>query len=164
LAGVYAPTVVVSDSCGASVNSGFQYVVIFEASNGSVTGGGWIDSPAGAYLQNPTAVGRAQFGLVVKRKDGEPLPVGKTDFQLRAAGFDFKSLGFDSLIIIGSQAQFRGTGRVNGGGDYTFLVTATDLSIGDQFRIQIWNRATGGLVYDNVSHTAISGGNIKLHN
>ena len=36
------------------------------ATDGFVTGGGWIPSPAGAYTADPALTGRGTFGLVAK--------------------------------------------------------------------------------------------------
>src|SRR5262249_30065223 len=61
-AGVYTVklTITDDDTGATSVTSGF--VVVFDPSAGFVTGGGWIDSPAGAYPADPTLTGRASFG------------------------------------------------------------------------------------------------------
>ena len=41
-------------------------VVVYDPSAGFVTGGGWIDSPAGAYTADPSLTGKANFGFVSK--------------------------------------------------------------------------------------------------
>lgn len=163
-AGVYTVTVTVSDSCGGSAQGAFQYAVVFDPGGGFVTGGGWIDSPPGAYLLNPSAIGRANFGFVAKIKSGQTVPAGQTEFQLRTANMNFKSTAYEWLAVSGPQGEARGTGKINGAGDYTFRLTVTDSNLGDQFRLRIWNRTTGALVYDNVSRTTLGGGNIQVHN
>ena len=73
-----------------------------------------------------------------------------------------------------SRAQYKGRGTINGGGDYGFLLTAIDgQSTGgsDRFRIKIWDRLTGVVVYDNQmdadetsdAATALGGGSIVIH-
>jgi hypothetical protein len=51
--GVYTVKVSVTDkvnvTAGAGMTGQYQYAVVFDPTGGFVTGGGWIDSPAGAY-------------------------------------------------------------------------------------------------------------------
>ena len=54
VAGVYEIRLTVTDDDGGANGSVFQYVVIYDPQGGFVTGGGWIDSPAGAYLPDAT--------------------------------------------------------------------------------------------------------------
>jgi hypothetical protein len=44
--------------------------VTAEIPAGFVTGGGWIDSPAGTYTADPGLSGKATFGFVSKFKKG----------------------------------------------------------------------------------------------
>jgi hypothetical protein len=62
--------VTVQDDDGAAVYSSFQYVVVYDAKGGFVTGGGWINSPAGAYVQNPSLVGKGQLRLRLEVPEG----------------------------------------------------------------------------------------------
>ena len=61
-------------------------VVVYDPSAGFVTGGGWIDSPAGAYKANESLSGKATFGLVSKYKKGANVPTGNMEFHFKAAG------------------------------------------------------------------------------
>jgi large repetitive protein len=134
---------------------------------GDVTGGGWINSSAGAYTQDPSFAGRANFGFVSEYKKGATIPTGQTEFHLNDVNFHFNSTGYGGLVVSGPVAQYQGQGTVNGVAGYSFLVTATDgQAVGgggvDRFRIKIWN--TGGVVYDNSAGSdAIAGGNIVIH-
>ncbi len=118
--------------------------------------------------------GRAIFGFVSKYKPGTNELTGKTEFQFKAADLNFKSSAYEWLVVAGARAQFKGTGTINGSGNYAFLLTAIDGQIGggggtDKFRIKIWDKATG-VVYDNQSGAddgmgngqAISGGSIQI--
>src|SRR5204863_4620252 len=70
-AGVYSVTVTVTAVDGAQGSATFEYVVIYDPSGGFVTGGGWITSPAGAYVTDPTLTGKANFGFVSKYEKGK---------------------------------------------------------------------------------------------
>jgi hypothetical protein len=177
-AGVYGVSVALADDDGGSASTTFQYVVVYDASNGFVTGGGWINSPAGAYLANPALTGKATFGFVSRYQKGQSTPSGNTQFQFNAGSFSFTSTAYDWLVIAGSKAQYKGIGTVNGAGNYGFLLTATDGDLPgggdiDKFRIKIWDRASGATVYDNVGGAsedidganpqALGGGSITIH-
>lgn len=169
-AGVYTVTVTVSDSAGESARATFQYIVIYDPTGGFVTGSGWITSPLGAYTPDPTLIGRATFGFVSKYQKGASVPTGITEFQFHVANLNFKSTYYDWLVIAGTKAQYKGTGTVNGTGNYGFLLTTID-GTPDKFRIKIWDKATGDIIYDNMlgaaddanPSTAIEGGSIVIH-
>jgi hypothetical protein len=178
-AGVYSVSVVIADHCGLSSSAAvFQYVVIYDGNAGFVTGGGWINSPAGAYVANTVLTGKATFGFVSKYQKGATVPTGETQFQFQVANFVFQSTSYDWLVISGAKAQYKGSGTVTGAGSYGFLLTATDGDINggggvDKFRIKIWDKTTGNVVYDNVPSAfddidtanpqAIGGGSIVIH-
>jgi hypothetical protein len=80
-AGVYTVTLSVTDDDTGANSASFQYVVIYDPSAGFVTGGGWINSPSGAYVDDPALTGQANFGFVSKYKNGTTIPDGQTQFQ-----------------------------------------------------------------------------------
>ena len=130
-------------------------VAIYDPNAGFVTGGGWIDSPPSAYVTNPGLTGKANFGFVSKYKKGANVPDGNTEFQFHAGNLNFKSSVYEWLVVAGARAQFKGTGTINGSGNYGFLLTAIDGQINggggsDKFRIKIWDKNNGdAVVYDN---------------
>jgi len=145
--------------------------VVYDPSAGFVTGGGWIDSPAGAYTADPSLTGKATFGFVSKYKKGASIPTGNTEFQFKAGDFNFHSDTYEWLVVNqgGTNAQFKGSGTVNGwlapnGDSYKFMLWAGDGSP-DTFRIKIWWEDNGveTVVYDNGTDQAIGGGNIVVH-
>jgi PKD repeat protein len=175
-AGVYTLRLMVTDDDGGSDESMFQYVVVYDPEAGFVTGGGWIASPERAYAPDPGLTGRASFGFVSRYQTGATTPTGETEFQFRVANLNFHSSSYQWLVISGAKAQYKGSGTINGGGDYGFILTATDGQINggggvDKFRIKIWDTATGIIVYDNqMGHaddanaaTALAGGSIVIH-
>jgi PKD repeat protein len=177
--GVYSVRFTVTDAEGLSADSSVQYVVVYDPSAGFVTGGGWIVSPAGAFVANPASTGRANFGFVSQYRKGAIVPDGNTLFQFQTANFDFRSTSYQWLVVSGARAQYRGYGTINGSGTFGFLLTATDGQLpggggADKFRIKVWATATGAVVYDNVagagddpasaSPQVIAGGSITIHN
>ena len=182
VAGVYSPVITVSDDDAGSSRLTFEYVVVFDPTAGFVTGGGWILSPAGAYLPDPAVSGKSHFGFVSRYQKGASTPSGQTEFQFQSAGFRFNSTTYDWLVVAGARAQYKGDGSVNGVPGYAFLLTAIDGQVNggggvDKFRIKIWKKATAAnaevLVYDNAVGSpddldqaypqAIGGGNITVH-
>lgn len=173
-AGLYTAVCYVTDTTGGE-HRVEHLLVVYDPNGGFVTGGGWIDSPAGAYVAAPDLTGRANFGFVSKYKKGTNSPTGRTEFQFRAGSLDFQSVSYDWLVVSGARARFKGTGVVNGAGDYGFLVTAVDSAVTgggteDSFRIKIWDRNDGdAIVYDNEiggatdATTTLSGGAIVIH-
>jgi len=174
--GVYTLTLTVTDDENASGTCSFQFLVVFDPNAGFVTGGGWIDSPAGAYTADPTLTGKATFGFVSKYKKGATVPDGNTEFQFKAGDLNFKSTSYEWLVIAGAKAKFKGSGTINGSGDYAFMLTAIDGQVSggggvDKFRIKIWDKTTGAVVYDNQpleaddsdAATALGGGSITIH-
>jgi len=178
--GVYTITVTITDSGSPSLSASStttQYVVIYDPSGGFVTGGGFINSPAGASVQFPLAVGRANFGFVSRYQKGAKIPTGETEFQFKAGNLNFHSTLYQWLVVAGARAQYKGEGTINGSGRYGFLLTAIDGQVSggggvDKFRIKIWDMNSGdAVVYNNemlstddaAPTTAISGGSIVIH-
>jgi hypothetical protein len=145
------------------------FLAIYDPSAGFVTGGGWITSPTGAYLPDPSLTGKATFGFVSKYLKGATVPTGNTEFQFHAGGMNFSSTNYEWLVVAGNgaRAQYKGTGTINGQGGYGFLLTALT---SDQLRIKIWSTATNAIVYDNRmgspdsgnDATPLGGGNIMI--
>jgi len=162
---VYASTI-----CDLNLKSEIEYLAVYDPSAGFVTGGGWIDSPAGAYLPEPSLSGKATFGFVSKYKQGATVPTGNTEFQFKAGNLNFHSDNYDWLVVAGDRAKYKGTGTINGAGDYGFMLTATD-SDPDLFRIKIQDKINGDVIYDNkmgsddkeYDGTELGGGQIIVH-
>ena len=141
-----------------------------------VTGGGWVDSSAGAYPADPDATGRANFGFVSRYHDGAPTPDGQTQLRFRAAELTFHSTSYDWLIISGATARYEGSGTVNGARGYGFLLTARDGDLPggdgvDRVRMKVWQHSSGAVVYDTQlgdgdsaeATTALGGGSVTIH-
>lgn len=175
-AGVYTITVTVTDDADPALSGTDSVtIVVYDPSAGFVTGGGWINSPEGAYTADPTLTGKANFGFVSKYKKGASVPEGVTQFMFSAGDFNFHSNVYQWLVVNqgGTNAQFKGEGTVNGavdanGNAYKFMLWAGDggkTGTADTFQIRIWWEDAGGehVVYDNLSDQAIDGGSIVIH-
>lgn len=179
--GVFSILMELEDECGEITEEQYDYVVIFDPDGGFVTGGGWIQSPEGAYAVDPTLTGRANFGFVAKYKKGRNNTNevgGNTEFQFKAADLNFKSSSHDdmSLVIANHKAIYKGKGNINGQDGYAFMVSAIDgkkqpNSGPDKFRIKIWSEGSQEVIYDNQMNasenedpsTVIGGGSIVIH-
>jgi large repetitive protein len=178
-AGVYQVHVkVVDDDTGMAEADFVSFIVIYDPANGFVTGGGTINSPAGAYRGDLTLTGKANFGFNSKYQKGANVPDGQTEFQFQAGNFNFHSTAYQWLVVSGAKAQFKGTGTVNNVDGYGFLLTATDGDVNggggvDKFRMKVWKLSDGSIVYDNVygasddidaaSPQTIATGSIVIH-
>jgi hypothetical protein len=178
-AGVYTVTLTIEDDDGGSDTEYFRYPVIYDPDGGFVTGGGWIESPAGAYTPNPSLTGKANFGFVSKYKKGATVPTGNTHFSFKVAHLEFHSTEYDWLVIAGAKAQYKGKGTINGVGEYKFKLWGLDGDYDDgndpdRFRIKIWTEDDDDneiVIYDNGlgadedtdPPTELGGGSIKVH-
>ena len=168
--GVYTVALTVSDDDGGVTTSMYEYVVVYNSDGAFVTGAGWIDSPAGAYIPDPSLSGKATFGFVSKYKKGANVPTGNTDFRFKAANLTFQSNSYEWLVVTGNNnIQFKGEGTINGalapnGEAYKFMIWAGD-GESDTFRIRIWyeENEVEHPIYDNEMDQAIGGGSIVVH-
>ncbi len=176
-AGVYGVCVRGSDAAGNTGDKACILLAVFNPQGGYVTGGGWITSPAGAYTIDPLLTGKATFGFVSKYIKGANVPPsGQTEFQFKVADLNFHSDSYEWLVVAGSKAKYKGVGTINGTGNYGFMLSAIDGQISgggaiDMFRIKIWDKVTGNIIYDNQTGasdledptTVLGGGNIVIH-
>jgi hypothetical protein len=173
-AGVYNVCVVGQDEVGNTGDPSCVPLTVYDPSGGFVVGGGWFESPPGAFPDDLAAWGKASFGLVSKYTPGANVPTGNTQFTFRAGHLRFHSTSYDWLVVGGSRAQYSGWGTVNGEPGYRFMITAIDgESEGgggiDRIRVKIWLPGSG-IVYDNqmgmddsgTPSTVLGGGSIKI--
>ncbi len=168
-AGVYPVCAKSVDAAGNASAESCLDAVFYDPGAGMLSGSGWFDSPDGATVANPSATGRVNFGLDVKYEDGRTRPSGDVEFEIRAGDLHFHSTSFEWMVVAGATARVKGSGTINGAGDYEFLVTVIDGG-GDRIRVQIRQRS-GGVVYDTQIGAAdgaepvmgIGGGDIRIH-
>jgi hypothetical protein len=171
--GVYQVLVTATDRAGNVTVSNDRLLVIYDPSGGYATGGGWIMSDEGACPAESIcggATGKTNFGFVSKYKKGASEPTGHTQFNFKAGNLNFQSAAYDWLVVNqgGANAQYKGSGSINGENGYKFMLWAGDglgTSGADTFRIRIWYEDGNQeiTVYDNGFHQAIGGGNIRVH-
>ncbi|MES2797040.1 MAG: T9SS type A sorting domain-containing protein, partial [Bacteroidota bacterium] len=175
-ADLYQVKAVMDNGCAEAI----AFLPVYDPNGGFVTGGGWFYSLPGNYLNNAAAEGKANFGFVAKYQKGSNVPDGNTEFQFKAGDLNFKSSSYNpgSLVIAGARAIYKGTGTINGGGNYGFMVSAIDGQVSggggyDKFRIKIWDKNNSdAIVYDNQMNaaenadasTVLGGGSIVIQN
>jgi len=157
--GVYKVTLRVTDNTGVTSwvdtqNDLEAIVVIYDPDAGYTIGGGWISSPAGAFVSDLSLTGKLSFGFNSKYFKNSTNPKGETQVVFKLGEFEFNALNYEYLVISRSLAQFRGFGKINGSAGYDFMLTVIDGNVAggggvDKFRIKIWNKVTGVIIYDS---------------
>ena len=178
-AGVYTAAAAISDGDGGAGRAAIL-VVVYDPTAGFVTGGGWFDSPPGAYTTGPALAGRVVVGFHSKYPGDAVAPTGTTELHLDLPALDFHSTSYEWLVVSGAKAQFKGVGRI-GSREYGFLLTAYDGQVPgarsvDRVRIKIWDPTNvARILYDNVldpgatddidtaKPQALGGGSIVIH-
>ena len=162
-AGLYTIKLTITDKDGATGQSTFQTLIVYNPQGGFVTGGGWFNSPLGAYYDKPTKKGPGVTVFLVKYLKNASIPSGSLDFIFAAGTLQFRATSFDWLIVnqTNKTAQFQGSGKINGSGNYKFMVWASDKNT-DTFRIKIW-KLDGTVVYDNGSNLPLYGGVVVIN-
>ncbi|WP_440953507.1 NosD domain-containing protein [Methanococcoides sp. FTZ1] len=175
--GVYTVKLNVTDDEDGFDTEVYQYVIVYDPYGEFVTGAGWIFSPEGAYTADPSLNGTAKFGFVSKYIKDEDVTTSNTVFKFHAGDLNFHSKNYDWLVVNNHKATYKGTGMINGEGNYGFMLSAIDAECTpstdvDLFRIKIWDKDNNdAVVYDNMlgadedadPTTAIQGGEIKVH-
>ncbi len=172
--GLYSLKVTLTDACGAQASGTYEYVMVNAPADGFITGGGWINSPAGA-LTGSGAMGKASYGFNARYNPATGISSGSATFDFPAGALNFASTRIDWLVVADARAWIKGAGTVNGVSGYSFLLSAVDSELNgyrnaDTFRMQIWNQ-NGALVYDNQVNAprnapaaqVIAGGSIVVH-
>ena len=158
-AGVYKLQMNVTDQKGitsyANTNNDLDaIVVVYDPNGGYAYGGGFYNSPVGALKSNAKAEGKASYGFTVNYFKNSTNPKGETQFEFKVGDFEFNALNFEYLVISNAMAQFKGTGKINGGqSGVAFTMTVVDGQLDgtgiDKIRMRIFNKNNGSVIYDN---------------
>ena len=105
-AGVYTVTVTATDDDGG-VGSAPVMIIVYDPDAGFVTGGGTINSAAGAYRPDLSVASQANFGLNSKYHNNATIPTGQTQFSFQAGSFKFHSTSYEWLVVSGPKAQHK---------------------------------------------------------
>jgi len=146
-----------------------------ESLDGFVTGGGFIETPAGADKSDRKHADKSDklhFAFTAKFLHHSLVPSGNAEFQWKSDDMNFKSTKITALVGMGAKAQIIGTGTINGKGVYGFIATVIDGDLinkksEDRFRLQILG--PGGILFDSDdgdsdgATTPLSGGSIVIH-
>lgn len=126
--GVYTICVTATDANGNTSTSVCTALAVFDPTGGFVTGGGRVNSPAGADKSpgNNTLSGPAQFAFVSKYLKGKTTPDGNMQFRFDAGDLQFRSTDMEWLVVSGNKAQFRGVGTLGDGTVCSYTVTSSD--------------------------------------
>ena len=73
-AGVYTAVAHIKDFGGLTSDATYQYVVVYDPGAGFVTGGGWINSPAGAYYLDPSLSRQGDVRIRLQVQEGTDHP------------------------------------------------------------------------------------------
>lgn len=163
--GLYTIGLSVADNNGATGSATSGQVVIFDPEAGFVTGGGWANSPPGAYSVNPALNGKVKFNFVANYQKGSVTPRGGFEFDLADTSLRFKATSLAWLALGTDRASFSGEGTISQTGRYGFQVTAVvDPSHNhDTLQMKVWDATTQQVVYQTPGPLPLAGGSINLH-
>ncbi|MCZ6876097.1 MAG: PKD domain-containing protein, partial [bacterium] len=157
--GLYQVSVTVLDKDGAHATAMTGPIVVYDASGGFVTGGGWMRADRQACPAFCDDADKVFFRFISSYKRGAIVPTGMMNVQLQPGHLNFQLKRYLWLVVDGATAQFKGIGTINGQGEYTCRVTISDADVDpddgvefDRLHIQIVNRDDGDyetVVYDN---------------
>jgi hypothetical protein len=122
-------------------------MIIYDPNGGFVTGGGWIDSPAGPYHPDLRFYDGSFYGILQLEE-----PLTRSEAQDMAAGMTIADCTSAHLATITSQQEYEKLLELFGGSP-------------DTFRIRIWWEDANGteyIVYGNGSNQPIGGGSIVV--
>jgi endonuclease/exonuclease/phosphatase family metal-dependent hydrolase len=179
-AGMYTISTAVTDD-DSGTDSKTVLSVVFDPNGGFVTGGGFLDSPAGSLTTTPSATTKLHIELNPRYHNGDSGPApsgGKVKASLNGGGLRLDSSALDWLVVTPDhKTAIKGTGSVNGQDGYGFVVYGYDTDP-DSLRLVVWPLSYGtipgtGTVYDNrpaagydldqADPQSLANGSLKIH-
>ena len=159
-AGIYTVTVTVTDQWGHAGSSSLQSVVVYDRAAGFANGGGWITSPQGALVANPSYTGKGSFQLSAAYAAGATTPDGSLTYSLAGTQFVLATTSLDWLVVSRDTAYLSGSATLNGVAGYRVTATMTDRGKGDTLRLVVTG-SSGAAVYDSGAQAVK--GQLTLH-
>lgn len=172
VSGAYTVKLTVTDEYGASGTATYQYITVYAPTSSSyLLGGGLLNLAPGTLSPS----GKLAFGIAVGYSHGSQTPSGATVIVSTDLKFNFVVTAYQWLVVSGNTAFLQATGKVNGSGNYTLLLTAlqSPQSGGtNMIRLQINNSSTNTVFYDSqpgspiyaAPTTPVANGFITVHN
>ncbi|HYN30580.1 MAG TPA: ExeM/NucH family extracellular endonuclease, partial [Dermatophilaceae bacterium] len=148
--GLYRVTVTVTDSFGNAGSACLERLVVVDPAAGRVTGGGWVQSPAGAVVGAPDVAGKAAFEVSAHyARDGSRLD-GTFSYRLPAGGLALETTSLDWLVVRDGTARLSGPVRIVGVPGARVEVTLLDggRSAGDVLHVVVTDPG-GRVTYDS---------------
>ncbi|WP_198661663.1 thrombospondin type 3 repeat-containing protein [Lewinella sp. IMCC34183] len=155
-AGLYRIVTKIVDVCGTVViDTGDHQVMCTDPTDKYADGKGTFKSPSGSLFSLLNLFGDAHYDFAGKyAADGSI--AGHFNLDLNWSDYHFRSTKVDWMTISGDYGKMKGSGKVNGAGNFTFVITFEDnfslLGLGfDKMRVQLWDEDQDHkLVYDNI--------------
>ncbi|HEX5075458.1 MAG TPA: PKD domain-containing protein [Gemmatimonadaceae bacterium] len=164
--GLYTVSARVSDEDGGTSGEALFSPVIIVDPAASTKGSGFYSVPGQGNR-------KAHFTFAASFPGGGTVPNGSVRLWVPGGEMNFEGSAIELLVVSGNQAQFWGTGRLNGA-PARFRITAVDGNahhdgVADAIRVELWD-ASGALRYDSQPGTTrdaavttpLSGGNIQI--
>ena len=123
--GSYSVTINMTDECEASTYV-YHSIIVMDNLRGTVTGGGWFDSPEGAYFLKPRTAGKATFAFEASNSSRKAGPEGHVVFNFKDGNIKFRSTDVEWMHVEEETAIVQAAGRLNGKHGYQILISVVD--------------------------------------
>jgi hypothetical protein len=133
--GSYSVYITLTDKCGGSTYS-YTSIAVSSPRSGSMSGGGWFNSPRGAYVNDQSTSGKVTFALHASNVNRNRIPNGYVVFNFHEAKLKFRSTELERFRLEDDAASVSAVGRLNGDRGYQILVSVAK---GDRERNYIGN-------------------------
>jgi probable HAF family extracellular repeat protein len=157
-AGSYTVKLTITDSSGRRTT--VRRTVVVCGSGAAIVGEGVFLSPAAAYKAAPARASLASFSFASDTRGSSLAPV-----RFNVGALAFRSSRVESVKLERGGIEYRGSGTVNGAGNYRFVMNAAPGAkpgSADQFRIRISHTEPGTQAevvdYDNQAAGSLAAG------
>ena len=164
---IYDLLIRAADSKGNVSDPVSTILVSYDPLGSFIANNSWLNSPEGAYAADASLTGKSSFYITAKYLKNATVPTGDLEFYFKEADMSFYSNSYNWLVVSQDNkgAQLKGSGTINGEGNYQFMLYAAD-GTPDTFHIKIWVEENGenNIIYDNGTDQPIDGGSIVIQN